>query len=58
MPYNSIFVCWFSSVNLLDSGPVIMALKHCFSSMTEKDDIYLNFVPEYMPETVHRVVKH
>jgi hypothetical protein len=29
-----------------------MALKHYLFSTTEKDEIYLNMVLEYMPETV------
>ena len=38
--------------------PNIVALKHCFYSNTEKDELYLNLVLEYVPETVYRVAKH
>ncbi|KHN13513.1 Shaggy-related protein kinase theta [Glycine soja] len=36
----------------------VLRLKHCFYSTTEKDDLYLNLVLEYVPETVYRVSKH
>ncbi|KAL0422128.1 UNVERIFIED_CONTAM: Shaggy-related protein kinase NtK-1 [Sesamum latifolium] len=42
---------------LLDH-PNVVSLKHCFFSPTEKDELYLNLVLEYVPETVHRVIKH
>lgn len=45
------------TMRLLDH-PNIVALKHCFFSTTEKDELYLNLVLEYVPETVHRVIKH
>jgi len=45
------------TMRLLDP-PNVVALKHCFFSTTEKDELYLNLVLEYVPETVHRVVKH
>ncbi|KAF3778958.1 Shaggy-related protein kinase alpha [Nymphaea thermarum] len=45
------------TMRLLDH-PNAVALKHCFFSTTEKDELYLNLVLEYVPETVHRVVKH
>lgn len=38
--------------------PNIVSLKHCFYSNTEKDELYLNLVLEYVPETVYRVTKH
>ncbi|KAM7501132.1 hypothetical protein LguiB_000036 [Lonicera macranthoides] len=38
--------------------PNVVSLKHCFFSTTEKDELYLNLVLEYVPETVHRVIKH
>lgn len=44
-------------MRLLDH-PNVVALKHCFFSTTEKDELYLNLVLEYVPETVHRVIKH
>ena len=44
-------------MRLLDH-PNVVSLKHCFFSTTEKDELYLNLVLEYVPETVHRVVKH
>ncbi|XP_047327705.1 shaggy-related protein kinase alpha-like [Impatiens glandulifera] len=38
--------------------PNVVSLKHCFFSTTEKDEMFLNLVMEYVPETVHRVIKH
>lgn len=38
--------------------PNVVSLKHCFFSTTDKDELYLNLVLEYVPETVHRVIKH
>uniref|UniRef100_A0ACD5ZMM7 Uncharacterized protein n=1 Tax=Avena sativa TaxID=4498 RepID=A0ACD5ZMM7_AVESA len=38
--------------------PNVVALKHCFFSKTEKEELYLNLVLEYVPETAHRVIKH
>ncbi|CAD5196885.1 unnamed protein product [Musa acuminata subsp. malaccensis] len=45
------------TMRLLDH-PNVIYLKHCFFSTTEKDELYLNLVLEYVPETVHRVIKH
>ncbi|KAM7277251.1 hypothetical protein ACFE04_019117 [Oxalis oulophora] len=45
------------TIRLLDH-PNVVSLKHCFFSTTEKDELYLNLVLEYVPETVHRVIKH
>jgi len=44
-------------MRLLDN-PNVVQLKHCFYSTTEKDEVYLNLVLEYVPETVYRVLKH
>lgn len=38
--------------------PNVVALKHCFYSTKGKDEVYLNLVLEYVPETVYRVGKH
>ncbi|KAK3164186.1 hypothetical protein QOZ80_1AG0013890 [Eleusine coracana subsp. coracana] len=38
--------------------PNAVCLKHYFCSTTDKDELYLNLVLEYVPETVHRVIKH
>ena len=38
--------------------PNIVALKHCFFSTTDKEELYLNLVLEYVPETVHRVARN
>lgn len=38
--------------------PNVVSLRHCFFSTTEKDELYLNLVLEYVPETVYRVSKH
>ncbi|KAH9309368.1 hypothetical protein KI387_037279, partial [Taxus chinensis] len=38
--------------------PNIVALKNCFYSTSENDEVYLNLVLEYVPETVYRIAKH
>lgn len=45
------------TMRLLDH-PNVVSLKHCFFSTTEKDEVYLNLVLEYVPETLHRVIRH
>ena len=39
--------------------PNVIALKHCFYSSDEQngDEVYLNLVLEYMPETVYSVAR-
>ncbi|CAL8462707.1 g2240 [Coccomyxa elongata] len=38
--------------------PNVVSLKHCFYTTTEKDEVYLNLVLEFVPETVFRIGKH
>ena len=38
--------------------PNVVSLKHCFYSTTEKEEVYLNLVLEYVPDTVYRISKH
>ncbi|KAM7472160.1 hypothetical protein LguiA_010343 [Lonicera macranthoides] len=38
--------------------PNVVQLKHCFYSTTEKEEVYLNLVLEYVSETVYRVSRH
>ena len=39
--------------------PDVVALKHCFYSKGEKaEEVYLNLVMEYIPETVHRTLRN
>ena len=38
--------------------PNVVSLKHCFFSTTSKDELFLNLVMEYVPETMYRVLKH
>lgn len=38
--------------------PNVVRLKHWFFSTTNKNELYLNLVLEYVPETVYRVAKH
>ncbi|KAK6153072.1 hypothetical protein DH2020_012713 [Rehmannia glutinosa] len=45
------------TMRLLDH-PNVVSLKHCFFSTTDKDELYLNLVLEYVPETVYRVARH
>ncbi|GKV37281.1 hypothetical protein SLEP1_g45329 [Rubroshorea leprosula] len=44
------------TMRLLDH-PNVVSLKNWFFSTTEKDELYLNLVLEYVPETVYRVLK-
>lgn len=37
--------------------PNVVQLKHHFYSTTSKDQVYLNLVLEYVPETLYRVLK-
>jgi serine/threonine protein kinase len=45
------------TMRILDH-PNVVSLKHCFFSTTDKDELYLNLVLEYVPETVYRIAKH
>ncbi|RZC57434.1 hypothetical protein C5167_004738 [Papaver somniferum] len=38
--------------------PNVVQLKHWFFSTTEKEEVFLNLVLEYVSETVYRVTKH
>lgn len=38
--------------------PNIVALKHYFISTTDKEELYLNLVLEFVPETVNRIARH
>eukprot|EP00339_Tiarina_fusa_P018076 CAMPEP_0117034398 /NCGR_PEP_ID=MMETSP0472-20121206/24494_1 /TAXON_ID=693140 ORGANISM="Tiarina fusus, Strain LIS" /NCGR_SAMPLE_ID=MMETSP0472 /ASSEMBLY_ACC=CAM_ASM_000603 /LENGTH=377 /DNA_ID=CAMNT_0004743559 /DNA_START=26 /DNA_END=1159 /DNA_ORIENTATION=+ len=38
--------------------PNVVELKNCFYSNGDKDELYLNLVLEFIPETVYRVIKH
>lgn len=38
--------------------PNVVSLKHCFFSTTSRDELFLNLVMEYVPETMYRVLKH
>jgi serine/threonine protein kinase len=41
------------------SHPDVVQLKHCFYSKGEKpDEVYLNLVMEFIPETVHRTLRN
>ncbi|KAJ6809793.1 shaggy-related protein kinase alpha-like [Iris pallida] len=44
-------------MQLLDH-PNVVQLKHHFFSTTNKDELYLNLVLEYVSETVYRMTKH
>ncbi|GMP39424.1 hypothetical protein CsSME_00010264 [Camellia sinensis var. sinensis] len=37
--------------------PNVVALKHCFFSKTDKEELYLNLVLEFVPETVNRIAR-
>ncbi|CAN6825630.1 unnamed protein product, partial [Brassica oleracea] len=38
--------------------PNVVCLKHCFFSTTSNDELFLNLVMEYVPESLYRVLKH
>ncbi|TVU16997.1 hypothetical protein EJB05_33003 [Eragrostis curvula] len=38
--------------------PNVISLRHCFFSTTSRDELFLNLVMEYVPETLYRVLKH
>lgn len=38
--------------------PNIVALKQCFFSTTDKEELYLNLVLEFVPETVNRIARN
>ncbi|KAJ8449197.1 hypothetical protein Cgig2_027199 [Carnegiea gigantea] len=44
-------------IRLLDY-PNVVCLNHCFFSTTDKDQLYLNLVLEYVSETIHQAIKH
>ena len=37
--------------------PNVISLKHSFFSTTDKEELYLNLVLEFVPETVNRIAK-
>ncbi|ONK55563.1 uncharacterized protein A4U43_UnF1610 [Asparagus officinalis] len=43
-------------MHMLDH-PNIVALKHCFFSTTNREEIYLNLVLEFVPDTVNRIAR-
>lgn len=44
-------------MRLLDHSNVI-SLKHCFFSTTSKNELFLNLVMDFVPESLYRVLKH
>ncbi|KAK4487089.1 hypothetical protein RD792_006404 [Penstemon davidsonii] len=44
-------------MRLMDHVNVI-SLKHCFFSTTTRDELFLNLVMDYVPETMYKVLKH
>lgn len=38
--------------------PNVVALKQSFFSTTDKEELYLNLVLEYVPETLNRIARH
>eukprot|EP00457_Paulinella_chromatophora_P002830 gb/GEZN01002835.1/.p1 GENE.gb/GEZN01002835.1/~~gb/GEZN01002835.1/.p1 ORF type:complete len:434 (+),score=74.33 gb/GEZN01002835.1/:157-1458(+) len=44
-------------MNMLNH-PDVVNLKHCFYSKGEKEDIFLNLVMEYIPDTIHRTLRN
>ncbi|CAN1327475.1 Shaggy-related protein kinase eta [Linum perenne] len=44
-------------MRVMDHANVI-SLKHCFFSTTSNNELFLNLVMEYVPESMYRVLKH
>jgi len=44
-------------MRLLDH-PNVVKLKQSFYSTTDRDEVYLNLVLEFVPDTVYRIIKH
>jgi serine/threonine protein kinase len=43
----------------MSEHPNVIHLRHAFYTTGDKpDELYLNVVMDYMPETVYRVIKH
>ncbi|KAG9146689.1 hypothetical protein Leryth_005027 [Lithospermum erythrorhizon] len=38
--------------------PNVITLKHCFFSTTTRDELFLNLVMDYVPETLYKVLRH
>ncbi|RWW28000.1 hypothetical protein GW17_00007540 [Ensete ventricosum] len=38
--------------------PNVICLKHCFFSTTSRDELFLNLVMEYVPESLYGVLRH
>ncbi|XP_051133642.1 shaggy-related protein kinase eta [Andrographis paniculata] len=38
--------------------PNVVSLKHCFYSTTSQNELFLNLVMEYVPESLYRALKH
>lgn len=38
--------------------PNVVSLKHCFYSTTTQNELFLNLVMEYVPETLYRTLKN
>ncbi|KAI8018106.1 Shaggy-related protein kinase GSK2 [Camellia lanceoleosa] len=47
----------YSDLSLMDH-PNVVSLKHCFFSTRSKDELFLNLVMKYVPETMYSVLKH
>lgn len=42
----------------MQSHPNVVQLKHYFYTTSDKDEVYLNLVLEFVPDTVYRISKH
>nr|GMD85908.1 shaggy-related protein kinase eta-like [Ipomoea batatas]GMD92777.1 shaggy-related protein kinase eta-like [Ipomoea batatas]GME06646.1 shaggy-related protein kinase eta-like [Ipomoea batatas]GME15134.1 shaggy-related protein kinase eta-like [Ipomoea batatas]GME15180.1 shaggy-related protein kinase eta-like [Ipomoea batatas] len=38
--------------------PNVVSLKHCFFSTTARDELFLNLVMDYVPESLYNVLRH
>lgn len=38
--------------------PNVVSLRHCFFSTTNNDELFLNLVMEYVPQSLYQVLEH
>lgn len=38
--------------------PNVICLKHCFFSTTSRDELFLNLVMDYVPESLSKILRH
>ncbi|KAH0883442.1 hypothetical protein HID58_059538, partial [Brassica napus] len=48
----------YMAERVVGTGSFGIVFQHCFFSTTSRDELFLNLVMEYVPETLYRVLKH